>query len=195
MNLAANRHHDTEGTLVTASIPAAGKIQYGFKQISWANLQEPDDHPSYRSRLRGEKWVQTCLKPKLDPNVPQEVAFLFEVARGSMVYGVFFLPLASLATEQGFRVLEAGARVRCKQLGLLKKISGKAKVLPDESFADLVIKLREAGKIPKEDSDNWKSMVFLRNNFSHHTSQSIRSRHEAIAQLGYVAELLNRIFK
>lgn len=93
--------------------------------------------------------------------------FFFEVARGSMVYGMFFLPLASLATEQSFRVLEAGARVRCKQFGLLKKKSGKRKVQPDLSFLDVVEELKRVGEIPNEDSEVWKSMVFLRNNFSH----------------------------
>lgn len=170
-------------------------IQYGFKRVSWANLVEHDEHPSYRSRLKGEKWVQACLKPQLDSKVPDEIAFLFEVARGSVVYGMFFLPLASLATEQGFRVLEAGARVRCKELGLLKSKIRKTKVLPDESFTDLVAKLKEAGKIGNADCDVWKTMVFLRNRFSHHTSQTIRSRQDAISQLAYIAELLNRLFK
>ena len=105
----------------------ADNIQYGFKQISPANLLEHDDHPSYPSRLRGNKWVRECLKPQLESSVPDEVAFLFEVARGAMVYEIFFLPLSSLATEQGFRVLEAGARQRCNQLGLLKKKSDKTK--------------------------------------------------------------------
>ena len=139
--------------------------------------------------------MRACLKPQLEPNVPEEIAFLFEVARGSMVYGMFFLPLASLATEQGFRVLEAGARHRCKQLGLLKKKSGKSKVLPDISFADLIAALGQYSKIPDGDLHAWKSMVFLRNRFSHHTSQTIRSRQDAIEQLAYVAELLNRLFK
>lgn len=69
----------------------------GFKQIRPENLLEPDEHPSYPSRLRGNKWVLTCLKPRLDSNVPVEVAFLFEVARGAMIYGMYFLPLAGLA--------------------------------------------------------------------------------------------------
>lgn len=170
-------------------------VHYGFKRISPANLLEDDEHPSYPSRLRGEKWVQACLKPRLAPTVPDEIAFLFEVARGSMIYGMFFLPLASLAIEQSFRVLEAGARVRCKQLGWASKKSGKTKALPDVSFADVIAELKRVGQIPDHDSDVWKSMVFLRNSFSHHTSQAIRARHDAIAQLTFVAELLNRLFK
>jgi hypothetical protein len=169
--------------------------RYGFKNISPANLLDHDDHPSHPSRLRGEKWVRECLKPQLDESVPEEVAFLFEVARGSMIYGLFFLPLAALATEEGFRVLEAGARHRCKQLELAKKKSGKANAFPEEAYADLVTALHRAGKIPKEDLDIWQSMVFLRNSSSHRTSAAIRTRQEAIKQLAYIAELLNRLFK
>lgn len=131
----------------------------------------------------------------MDISVPIEVAFLFEVARGSMIYGLFFLPLAALATEQGYRVLEAGARHRCKQLGLLKKKSAKPNAFPDSPFVDLVAALQKAGRIPKGDLAAWKSMVSLRNLFSHPTSQDIRTRHEAIEQLAYIAELLNRLFK
>lgn len=167
----------------------------GFKKITLENMLEPDEHPSYPSRLRGDKWVRECLKPRLDSSVPVEVAFLFEVARGSIVYGMFFLPLAALATEQGFRVLEAGARHRCKQLGLVKKKSAKPNAFPDAPFVDLVAALQKAGRIPKGDLATWKSMVSLRNLFSHPTSQCIRNRQEAIEQLAYVAELLNRLFK
>jgi hypothetical protein len=96
--------------------------RYGFKRVSPANLLQPDDHRSYPSRLRGEKWVKECLKPELNSTVPENGAFLFEVARGSMIYGLFFLPLAALATEEGFRVLEAGVRHRCKQLSPMSPI-------------------------------------------------------------------------
>ena len=167
----------------------------GFKRISLENLLTPDEHPSYPSRLRGDKWVRECLKPQLDSSVPVEVAFLFEVAQGAMIYGMYYLPLAALATEQGFRVLEAGARHRCKQLGLPKKKSAKASAFPDSPFVDLVAELQKAGRIPKGDLAAWKSMVFLRNRSSHPTSQVIRTRDEAVRQLAYVADLLNRLFK
>ena len=164
-------------------------------QISLENLLKPDEHPSYSSHLRGEKWVRECLKPQLASTVPVEVTFLFEAARGSMIYAMYFLPLAALATEQGFRVLEAGARHRCKQLGLLKKKSAKPNAFPDSHFVDLVAALQKAGKMPKGDVAAWKSMVSLRNQFSHPTSQIIRTRDEAIEQLAYIVELLNRLFK
>ena len=166
----------------------------GFKQITLENLLEPDEHPKYPSPLRADKWVRECLKPQLDPSVPVEVAFLFEVARGSLIYGIYYLPLVALAAEQGFRVLEAGVRHRCKQLGLVKKNSAKPHALPDAHFVELVGALHEAGKIPESDVAAWKAMVYLRNVFSHAADQYIRKRHEAIEQLAYVAEMLNRLF-
>ncbi len=180
---------------MTAPIKPADKIQYGFKRISPANLLEPDDHPSWPCRTRGEKWVRECLKPQLESNVPEEIAFLFETARGSMIYGMFFLPLASLAAEQCCRVLEAAVRHRCKQLGLLKKKVGKAKALPGIPFVELIELLQHDGKIPEGDLDAWKSMVFLRNRFSHPTSQTILSLKDAAGVLTYHSELLNQLFK
>lgn len=169
--------------------------RHGFKQVTWVNLLKQDDHPSHPSSLRDQKWVEECLKPELEPNVPEEVAFLFEVARGAMIYGMFFLPLATLATEEGFRVLEAGVRHRCKQLGLGKKGSAKPHSFPEKPYIKLVMTLHKAGKIPENDLEHWQSMVFLRNRSSHRNSTTIRARHEAISQLSYVAELLNRLFK
>lgn len=170
-------------------------IQYGFKRISRANLLEPDEHPAYPSRLRGEKWVQACLKPQLEPGVPKEIAFMFEVARSSMVYGQFFLPLASLAVEQGYRVLEAGARLRCQQLGLLPEKPGKSKTVPQIGFAELVNALHGDDKIASSDLDTWKAMVSLRNRFSHPTTQIIQRRHDTAESLADQASLLNRLFK
>ena len=172
-----------------------GTIQYGFKQISRTNFMEPDDHPSFPTRLRGEKWIPACLKPKLEACVPEEIGFLFEVARGSMVYGMFFLPLASLASEQCYRVLEAGARNRCLELGLLAKKRAKDKRLQNVPFSTLLAALTEAGKIPKADLEAWTTMPFLRNRFSHPVSQTILSRKSALGVVASTSGLLNRLFK
>ena len=60
-------------------------------------------------------------------------------------------------------------------------------------YSDLVAALCTAGEIPAKDLGTWQSMVFLRNSFSHRTSAAPRARHEAISQLSFVAELLNRL--
>jgi len=167
----------------------------GLKEVTHENLLASDDHPVYPSRLSGGKWVDECRKPQLNPSVSEEVAFLFERARVSMIYGFFFLPLVALATEESFRVLEAGVRHRCKQLGLAKHKSGKPTALPDKPYAELVAALHKAGEIPEKDLRMWKSMVFLRNTSSHGRLPSIRARHDSLSQLRHIAELLNRLFK
>lgn len=135
------------------------------------------------------------MKPQLEPCVPEEVAFLYEVARGSMVYGMFFQPLASLATEQLYRVMEAGARHRCKQLGLMKKKRGKEKAVPDTPFAELVAALKKAGRIPDADVDAWEWMPLLRNRFSHAMYQTIQPAESPPKVAANTADLLNRLFK
>jgi len=177
------------------AIPATDTLQYGFKRVSPANLLKEDNHPAYPSGPGRERWLQACLKPQLEPAVPEEIAFLFEVARGSMVYGQFFLPLASLAAEQTYRVLEAAARCRCQQLLLLKPKRVKSKVLPDISFSEVVAALEKAGRIPEADLDAWRTIPFLRNRSSHPSSQTILSRRNAAALLAYHCQLLNRLFQ
>ena len=168
-------------------------IQYGFKRISAANLTELDHQTPHRSRLRGAKWVEACLRPQLEACVPGQIAFLYEVARGSMVYGMFFQPLASLATEQCYRVLEAGARHRCAQLNPSKKPGRRNRVLPDKSFAEIITTLSQAGMIPDDDDEAWQTMPFLRNLYSHPKSQIIQSRETPLEMLAHTAELLNRL--
>jgi hypothetical protein len=174
----------------------ANPVKYPFKRISLANVLELDDQPSHLFRRPNkQKWVEACNKPKLESCVPQEIAFLYETTRGAMVYGMFFQPIASLAAEQCYRVLEAGARQLCDRLGLLPRKSGKGKDLPQFSFADTFVALDKAGKIPEQDRDPWKRIQFLRNRYSHPKSQIIQSDGSPQRTLAYTAELLNRLFK
>jgi hypothetical protein len=169
-------------------------IQYGFKRISLSNLCQPDTHSPYASRPNRDNWLRACLAPQLESSVPEEVAFLFEVARGSMAYAVFFLPLASLAAEQCYRVLEVGARRRCDDLGL-KGNRVKGKKLQDLAFANAVATLTAAEAFQKRDVEAWTTMPFLRNRFSHPKSQTILSLDSALDVLAFTAALLNRLFR
>jgi len=103
--------------------------------------------------------------------------------------------LASLATEQTYRVLEAAARYRCKQLCLLKPKRVKTKALPEVSFSGVIAALQKAGRIPPGDLDAWSTIPFSRNRCSHPASQTILSRRDAAALLAYHCELLNRLFQ
>jgi len=168
--------------------------QHGFKQISLANVLEFDDQPSHLFRRPNkEKWVQDCLEPKLESWVPVEIGFMYETVRGSMVYGMFFQPLASLAAEQCYRVLEAGARLRAENVGLARKQSDK--VLPESSFIGILATLKEAGRISEKEYEGWLRIPFLRNSYSHPKLQRIQKSGEPVKTLAYTAQLLNRLFQ
>jgi hypothetical protein len=71
----------------------------------------------------------------------------------------------------------------------------KTKALPEISFSEAVAALHKAGKIPDRDLGPWRTMPFLRNRFSHPSSQTILSRRDAAAVLAYHSQLLNRLFQ
>lgn len=102
-----------------------------FKEITIHNWLQPDEVLSYFKKIRpngtiepvtGEDYLQSALAPKLLPVVPEDIHGLFEVARGAIVYGYFFYPLYTLATEQLFRVAEAALTHKCKQLSVSKSM-------------------------------------------------------------------------
>jgi hypothetical protein len=78
---------------------------FGFKRITAENWQDADV-PRLFGLTTPDNWIGAHLQPQLSPNVPQEIAALFEVARGSMIYGWFFYPLITLGAEQCYRVLD-----------------------------------------------------------------------------------------
>ncbi len=170
-------------------------IQYGFKRISPANWKEMDEIIQFPSPVTDEIWVRACLKPQLESSVPENIAALFEVVRGSMVYGWFFYPLITLATEQCHRVVEAGARLRCEQLGLATKRVGKDGKSLDMKFADIVQSLVNAGAISRSDQPRWNSVRKLRNRSSHPARQTILSPGMALSIVEIAATFLNRLFK
>jgi hypothetical protein len=140
----------------------ASETSYGFKRITAANWQEPDV-PRLFGRMTAEAWIEAHLTPQLSPKVPKEIAALFEVARGSMIYGWFFYPLLTLASEQCYRVLEAAARHRCAQAGILLKRTNKKGQAADTSFANNIKALVQSGVLPADDTRRWEASRTLRN--------------------------------
>lgn len=55
--------------------------------------------------------VEAFLRPVLNPKVPKEIAPLLEVARGAMILGWYFYPLATRARSQG-GAFQTDARLR-----------------------------------------------------------------------------------
>ncbi len=168
--------------------------KFGFKEITRSNWLEPDDASKAFVRLTpggqpepmtGSDWMRHILTPKLLATVPTDVQALFEVTRGALVYGYFFYPLYTLASEQLFRVTEAAVAHKCKVLGAPKST---------ENFAKRISWLTKKGLIPNSDLAQWDAIRELRNSASHPERQSILTPGNAIGLLERVAEKINSLF-
>jgi hypothetical protein len=169
-------------------------IHHGFKRITVSNWKNADEILQFPYIVPDEIWVNACLKPVLSSSVPKEIVALFEVARGSMIYGWFFYPLITLASEQFTRVLEAGARSRCKELGMPTELPRKNGKMRDANFSELIDNLFRAGKISLESLERWQAARGLRNGSSHPSSQSIICGDMALSTARSTVDLLNQLF-
>jgi hypothetical protein len=103
----------------------------GFKKLTVANWLEPDQvstifatiSPDGESHtITGNEWGRRILEPKLVEAVPAEIQALFEVARGTLVYGYLFYPIYTLASEQLVRVVEAAVTHKCSVMRAPKSV-------------------------------------------------------------------------
>jgi hypothetical protein len=168
-------------------------LHHGFKRINAANLQQSDISRAF-GRGTPEAWVGGFSRVQLDARVPQEIAALFEVARGAMIYGWFFYPLMTLGAEQCYRVMEAGIRARCAQLGIPVVVAQKDGTGRPVSFGRLMQTLTERGLIRDDDKALWDIAKDLRNWASHPEAQTILTPPYAHSALARAAELLGKLF-
>lgn len=173
---------------------ADATAHFGFKRITLENWKQMDEVIQFPSPISEAQWVKACLDTQLGASIPEKVAALFEVARGSMVYGWFFYPVISLATEQCFRVLEAGARAKWEQLTLPTQQQTSNGSTRDLGFSALINSLEKAGCIDQHLRRRWEAIRGLRNSASHPKRQSIHSPGEALNILAVTAEMLHRFF-
>jgi hypothetical protein len=124
-------------------------------------------------------------KPKLNATVPANVRVLFEVARGSLVYGYFFYPLYTLAAEQLFRVGEAAVSTKFVLVG-----GGN----PKRSFQKKLEYLRDNAVITKTDLAQWDTIRQFRNLVSHPEIQNIFPPGRIAGMLNHVADIINSLF-
>lgn len=168
-------------------------LHYGFKKLTLANWREPSV-PQVFPGLTEENWVKRVMEPTLIDAVPEDVRKLFEVARGSILYGWFFYPLLTLASEQIYRVQEAAVRERCILAGIptetLKK-NGDRKPI---GFNALLDKLRKHGILPADEDSAWENTKDLRNLVSHPRRQSINVPSAAIMTVRVAARRINQLF-
>lgn len=168
-------------------------LHHGFKRISAENWQEPNV-TKFFPHLTPEIWIRPFLLPQLDPNVPKIVVSLFEVARGSMIYGWCFYPLLTLAAEQLYRVKETAVRMRCSSAGIPTRVpvkKNKSK-MRDTKFDENTKALVKAGFIAVGDTVLWDATRQLRNLASHPDYQSILDPGTAKRGLKTSAAMINR---
>lgn len=166
----------------------------GMKQISPQNWLEPDEPMNFfvsissngdRRAISGEEWLGSIFEAELTSDVPEEIRSLFEVARGSMVYGYFFYPLFTLAMEQLFRVEEAAvAQVFAREGGPGSR----------RSFKKRLDWLEENGRLSDRRYRQLDAARRLRNGASHPETQSIFPPNTAIDTLHIAASILNELF-
>jgi hypothetical protein len=157
----------------------------GFKQLTLDNWTEADPVNRNFARLsplvgpiqmgQGD-WARQFLGVELGGEVPAEIRDLFAIARGAMLYGWFFYPLFRLGEEQLYRVLEAAARLRYRQLG-------GEKVRPH--YQQAIDLLAERGAIPAFEVERWSAARRLRNNASH-------PEQAAVVPPGFALRMLQR---
>lgn len=169
------------------------EVHLGMKNLSVANWSEPEV-PKHFSGFSEAIWVSRILEPKLTASVPETVVALFEVARGSMLYGWFFYPLLTLAAEQFFRVQEAAIRARCELAGIPTEQVKKGKAT-SRRLVDLISDLTTRKIIPSDSVTQWDASRNLRNWTSHPKRQMIIPPGIAIAEIDLTARLINQLFE
>jgi predicted nuclease with RNAse H fold len=179
-------------TLAVPFMSSPDEIHFGMKKLSPGNWREPDIPKSFPD-ISEEAWVSRILEPKLIDTVPSEIVRMFEVARGSIIYGWFFYPLLTLATEQLYRVQESAARARCKTAGISvhQLQNGKRR---EKNFVTLIRDLSQAGIIPADAASQWETVRTLRNWSSHPEHQMINVPGAAIATVEVCARRINQLY-
>lgn len=168
--------------------------EYGFKKLSIYNWNQPDPIMSHfvsmdgfrqPNQLSDADWAKAILEPEIGQFVPDEIRSLFEVARGSMVYGYFFYPLFTLSAEQLFRVAEAAIIHKCNELNAPKS---------KKTFQARINWLLEYGAIDKAYGMKWDAVRKLRNDTSHPSKQMILTPGNAFNILLSTTDHINALF-
>jgi hypothetical protein len=165
-----------------------------FKHLTLANWREPDPVNAAFMRLSpvvgprrmtGDDWAREFLAVELKPHVPEHIRDLFAVARGAMLYGWFFYPLFRLGEEQLYRVVEAAATARYRELRGPRR---------RPTFEHAINWLIECRVIPADDKERWAAVRMMRNSASHPERQDIMTPGGVYRVLNAAAHDINRLF-
>jgi len=154
---------------------------------SWLKADVP-----FSDSLTAERWVSLVTKPQPSALVPLDIVELYEVARGSVLYGWFFQPLLSLGSEQLLRVMEAAVRERCTLAGIALKKAPSHRV--DRTYAELIDSLIEIHIIPDKERERWLGFRKLRNAASHPSKLTVLTPVESVSMLVLSVKRINALF-
>jgi hypothetical protein len=168
-----------------------------FKEVTPRNWAERDpinenfvmpDKGDWR-RMTGDDWAGLFLGVELGASAPEPVQNLFLVARNTLPYGHFFYPLYTLGSEQLYRVADAAALHRYRDLDGPKTKRGN-----DPTFKTRIQWLREQGVIADEYAPQWEGFRELRNQTSHADMPSLFTPGNAYTMLRAVTECVSAIY-
>jgi hypothetical protein len=175
--------------LDAAPVPAAdADVVMGFKRITPENFICADLSRAF-GLADANQWIGWFNEICVGDHVPEPVRRLFELARGSMIYGWLYYPLLSVGFEQCGRCLEAGVR-HAAALYFDSPPPDRQKT----PYRSLVRRMIAAGHIPKAHEAQWLAAVQLRNAAAHPTTPTIWMPGNARATLGTTADRLNGLF-
>jgi hypothetical protein len=167
-----------------------GDNKFGFKHLSpstWLTADTAWHHivMSASSCDPATAWVTDTVAPRFHDGVPLELHKLLEVARGAIIYAIFFYPLLTLGAEQLFRIGESAVAARCAQLNAPAGV---------KRFAQMIAWLEATGVIPAGRRLQWQALKQLRNAASHPKEQDICAPGDAMHILELTVEFLNSLF-
>lgn len=162
---------------------------FGFKRLTTQNWLAADpvwqhfSHPPFVDPATA--WADDVLKHELAPAVPQPLRRMFEVGRGTLLYGFLFYPLLTVGTDQLFRVLEAAVNATCEASHAPARV---------KKFSEKLSWLMETKKMPESEHKRWDDIRLLRNHSTHARDQHIYDPNIALDGLRLTVELINKLF-
>jgi len=168
------------------------KINY--KKISCENLFECDQVmsafrillPNGKNRvITLKEWFNKIFQKKLNDSIPIVVSEQIEITRNIMVYGYFFYPIFTFASEQLTRIAENAINIRCNSLQCPKS---------KKTFKEKIEWLHKNSLLSKESYLKWESIIKLRNKFSHPEKQSIITPFMGIELINNIVEEINNLY-
>lgn len=170
-----------------------------FKRLTANNWDQPDETSAIwvrRSRLvpgeiavDGSAWARQFLAVDLTGPVPRDVADLFEVARGTLLYGWFYYPLYAIGEEQLHRVADTASVIRYQELSGPPNKRGNV-----PSFAERIEWLVSRAVIAAEREHQWEAIRALRNIGTHARFQALHTPNDVLRSLGIVADNVSALF-